>query len=144
MKQSFLTFSLIFFCISIGPALSPLSCACAQEQGQEPDIIQFAEDEADKLQRLLDLDDWQTFYVDSTLKHDYAAMRDELDRLSKSKVSNVSLYISIQDKWMDAIDASYKKFFNEQQWAAYLKSGAAKQQKQRAKRRAKMEEKPKK
>jgi hypothetical protein len=38
---------------------------------------------------------------------------------------------------MDQIDATYKRIFNEKQWAAYLKSGAAKAQKARAKRKAK-------
>ena len=51
-------------------------CAYAQQQ-EQPDILQQAEDEADRLQRLLDLEDWQTFYVDSTLKHDFTAMMAE-------------------------------------------------------------------
>jgi hypothetical protein len=37
---------------------------------------------------------------------------------------------------MDTIDASYKKIFTQTQWAAYLKSGAGKAQKARAKRKA--------
>lgn len=101
--------------------------------------MELAENEADRLQRLLDLDDWQTFYVDSTLKHDYPAMREELDNLSKAKVSNVSIYVAVQDKWMEAIDKSYRTIFDDRQWAAYLKSGAAKQQKARAKRKEKAE-----
>ena len=110
----------------------------AQEQKQ-PDIYQQAETEADRLQRLLELEDWQVFYVDSTLKHDFPAMMAEYDKLKASKVTNTSLYIAIQDKWMDQIDASYKRIFTEKQWAAYLKSGAAKAQKARAKRKAKAE-----
>lgn len=118
---------------------SVLCPAYAQEQNKEPDIMELAENEADRLQRLLDLDDWQTFYVDSTLKHDYPAMREELDNLSKAKVSNVSIYVAVQDKWMEAIDKSYRTIFDDRQWAAYLKSGAAKQQKARAKRKEKAE-----
>ena len=45
----------------------------------------------------------------------------------------------IHDKWMEKIDAAYKKIFNPEQWAAYLKSGAAKQQKARDKRKIKAE-----
>jgi hypothetical protein len=37
---------------------------------------------------------------------------------------------------MDTIDASYKKIFTQTQWTAYLKSGAGKAQKARAKRKA--------
>jgi hypothetical protein len=47
------------------------------------------------------------------------------------------MYQAVHDRWMAQIDATYKKIFNPQQWAAYLKSGAAKAQKAREKRRAK-------
>ena len=117
----------------------PSLTAVAQEQGEQPDVFEQAEMEADRLQRVLDLEDWQVFYVDSTLKHDFPAMMAEYDKLKASKVSNTSLYIAVQDKWMDQIDATYKRIFSEQQWAAYLKSGAAKAQKARAKRKAKAE-----
>ena len=114
--------------------------ASAQEQKQ-PDIYEQAEAEADRLQRLLDLEDWQVFYVDSTLKHDYPAMIAEYDKLRNSKVSNSSMYLAVQDKWMEQIDNTYKKIFNPKQWAAYLKSGAAKMQKAREKRKAKAQSK---
>ena len=111
--------------------------ASAQEQEKKPDIYEQAEMEADRLQKVLDLEDWQVFYVDSTLKHDFPAMMAEYDKLRTSKVSNMMLYQAVNDKWMEQIDATYKKIFNPQQWAAYLKSGAAKAQKAREKRRAK-------
>ena len=113
--------------------------AMAQEQKQ-PDIYQQAETEADRLQKLLDLEDWQVFYVDSTLKHDYPAMIAEYEKLRSSKVSSSLMYQAVQDKWMDQIDSTYKRIFNPQQWAAYLKSGAAKLQKAREKRKAKATE----
>ena len=109
----------------------------AQEPEKPKEIWEQAEEEADRLQRILDLEDWQVYYVDSTLKHDFPAMMAEYDKLRASKVSNTSLYVAIQDKWMDQIDATYKRIFNEKQWAAYLKSGASKAQKARAKRKAK-------
>lgn len=108
-------------------------------QSQEPvDLNQLAEEEADRLQRLLDLEDWQTFYVDSTLKANYVILQKDLENLHKSKVSNISLFQEVRDKCWDNVDAAYKKYFTEEQWAAYLKSGAARAQKQRAKRRAQM------
>ena len=113
--------------------------ASAQEQQKQPDVYEQAETEADRLQRILDLEDWQVFYVDSTLKHDFPAMMAEYDKLRAAKVSNASMYQVIHDKWMEQIDATYKKIFNPQQWAAYLKSGAAKAQKAREKRRAQAE-----
>lgn len=112
--------------------------AYAQQQDQ-PDILAQAEMEADRLQRLLDLEDWQTFYVDSTLKHDYSAMLAEYEQLQKAKVSNSSMYLAIQDKWKDKMDEAFRRFFNDEQWEAYLKTGAGKAQKARAKRKAKAE-----
>lgn len=112
--------------------------AYAQQQ-EQPDIFEQAEVEADRLQRLLDLEDWQTFYVDSILKHDYSAMMAEYQQFQKAKVSNASMYISVQDKWRDKIDESFRKVLNDEQWTKYLKSGAAKAQKARAKRKAKAE-----
>ena len=126
---------LLLFALMVLPALA----VDAQEQDEQPDVFEQAEMEADRLQRVLDLEDWQVFYVDSTLKHDFPAMMAEYDKLRASKVTNTSLYITIQDKWMDQIDATYKRIFTEEQWAAYLKSGAAKAQKARAKRKAKAE-----
>lgn len=107
------------------------------QQQEEPDIYEQIEKEADRLQRVLDLEDWQVFYVDSTLKHDFPAMREEAQKLADAKVANRDMYIQVQDKWMDQIDATYKRIFTEEQWVEYLKQGAAKAQKARAKRKAK-------
>ena len=120
-------FALSFFCCE----------ASAQQQPKQPDIYEQAEMEADRLQRVLDLEDWQVFYVDSTLKHDFPAMMADYDQLRKAKVANSAMYQDVQDKWMDQIDATYKKIFTPEQWAAYLKQGAAKAQKAREKRRLK-------
>ena len=104
---------------------------------EPPDMNQIAEDEADRLQRILELEDWQVFYVDSTLKHDLSAIMSEYEELQSSKVGNVSMYQAVQDKWMDQIDATYKRIFTEEQWKAYLKTGAGKAIKAREKRKAK-------
>ena len=126
------------FALSVVCALLFLSVNVqAQTQDKQPDVYEQAEMEADRLQKVLDLEDWQVFYVDSTLKHDFPAMKEELEKLRNSKVSNVMLYMAVQDKWWDQIDATYKRIFTAEQWAAYLKSGAAKIQKARAKRQAK-------
>ena len=109
--------------VCLAPALA------AQEQER-------AEAEADRLQNLLDLEDWQVFYVDSTLKHDYQALMLEAEKLQAAKVGNSDLYIAVQDKWMEKIETSYRKIFNDTQWAAYLKSGAQRAQKAREKRKA--------
>ena len=113
--------------------------ALAQQQEKMPDIYQQAEMEADRLQKLLDLEDWQTFYVDSTLKHDFPAMMAEYEEMKKAKIENTTMYVAVQDKWMDQIDATYRKIFTDEQWAVYLRQGAGKAQKAREKRRMKAE-----
>lgn len=120
------------------------STSHAQEQEKQLETWEIAEKEADRLEGLLKLEVWQVFYVDSTLKHDYEEMKNELEKLQQAKVSNPSLYIAIQDKWIDQIESTYKRIFNEEQWKVYLKSGAGKQQKQREKRKAKAEKQNKK
>ena len=117
--------------------LASQGVASAQQQPEAPDIYEQAEMEADRLQRILDLEDWQTFYVDSTLKHDLPAMIAESEQLRASKVANVSMYQEVRDKWWDQIDATYQRIFTQDQWALYLKQGAGKAQKARAKRREK-------
>lgn len=107
--------------------------AFAQEQ-KKPDMMEQAEKEADRLQNLLDLDDWQVFYVDSTLKYNYSAMVAELEEMSSAKVSNSSMYLAVQDKWLEKTDSAYMRLFTEEQWALYLKNGAARARKARAKR----------
>ena len=81
--------------------------ASAQQQQEAPDIYEQAEMEADRLQRILDLEDWQVFYVDSTLKHDLPAMIEESEQLRAAKVANVSMYQEVRDKWGVQIDATY-------------------------------------
>ena len=119
-------------------SLLAFSAHSASAQSQEPvDLNMLAEEEADKLARLIDLEDWQVFYVDSTLKANFFQLQVELEKLQKAKITNTSLYQDVKDKCWDEIDRNYKKWFTPEQWEAYLKTGAAKLQKQRAKRREK-------
>lgn len=111
----------------------------AQSQQPQKSMEEYAADAADKLGEQLDLDTWQIFYVDSTYQHDWTAMQAEMESMSKSKVENVDLYQQVQDKWLDKVDSTFKTFFTEDQWAAYLRAGAGKAQKARAKRKAKYE-----
>ena len=129
------------FCIAMTAvfALAVSGQCFAQEQQEPPTVTEMAATEAERLERLLELEYWQVFYVDSTLQHDFQAMKEEMEALQKAKVSNSAMYIAVQDRWMERIDSTYRKFFTDAQWKAYLKSGAAKQQKARAKRKAQAE-----
>ena len=116
-------------------------CLQAQAQKSEKDrqkqFFEAIDTQVDRLTELLDLEEWQAFYVDSILTHDYAALQQEFDYLQKSKVTNSDLFYDIQDKWSEQIYNSLHEVFTEDQWAKYLKSGAAREKKARDKRAAK-------
>ena len=120
----------------------PVFSVFAQEQ-EEPDVYEVIEKETERLTSLLELEDWQIFYVDSTLTHNIPMMQQEMMKLQRARVNNRSLYQSVQDKWMEATDRSYQKFFTETQWQKYLKSGAERAQRQRDKRKGQVAKKNK-
>ena len=111
-----------------------------QQQSEEEELKQMQEaiDRAvENYENTLDLEIWQTFYVDSILTHDYNALREELKGLREAKISNSDTYQRVQDKWAEQIYNSFQKVFNEEQWQKYLKSGAGRDKKSRDKRAAK-------
>ena len=120
--------------------LLPLWLGAQQPMTEEEEIKQMRESidkTVDNYTNLLDLADWQIFYLDSILTHDFDAMRLELKSLRDAKMSNADAYVRTQDKWSEQIYTSLQKVFNEEQWAKYLKSGAARDKKSRDKRAAK-------
>ena len=110
---------------------------------QEKQMLEFVDKEVQRLSTMLELEYWQEFYVDSTLTHDLKAMSAELENMQKAKVENRDLYVTVQDKWMQQIDNSYKRFFTPEQWAKYWKSGGKRAQEARDKRNNKNTKKKK-
>ena len=115
-------------------------CGFAQQMSEEEDLKQFRE----SIEKMVDeytmqfkLESWQTFYVDSILTHDYEALREELKGMQAAKLTNSDTYSRVQDKWLEQIYVSMQKVLNDEQWAKYLKSGAAREKKARDKRNAK-------
>ena len=118
----------------------PLWASAQQPQNDEEEIKQMREAidrTVENYESLLDLEDWQSFYVDSILTHNYEGLRLDLKALRTAKVSNADIYQQVQDKWAEENYAAMQKVFNEEQWAKYLKSGAARDKKSRDKRAAK-------
>lgn len=132
--RSIVLCTVIFAGFQLGAAAQEMT---AEEKKAEKEFYESVEKEIDRLTHLLKLEDWQVFYVDSILTHDYKAMQAELKVLQDQKVSNVDMYYDIQYKWQDQIYEAYHKYFDETQWAKYLKSGAERDKKNRDKKRAK-------
>ncbi len=108
---------------------------------REKEFYEAIEKQVERLTTLLELDDAQIFYVDSILTHDYTALQEEYGVLAQSKVSNTDIYYEVQDKWMERVYQSFHKVFDEEQWAKYEKSGAARDKKARDRRAAKKNKK---
>jgi hypothetical protein len=136
MKICRLLNAVLFFGLSVFVASGQNQGPQTPEQ-KEKQLLEYVDKEVQRLSGLLNLEYWQEFYVDSTLTHDFKAMTEELEHLSAAKVENSDLYIAVQDKWMEQVDASYKRFFTEEQWKKYWKSGAKKAQQARDKRKNK-------
>ncbi len=105
------------------------------QEKREKQMMESIDNEVQRLSKLLELEYWQEFYVDSTLTHNMKEMQAEFDSMQKAKVENPELYTKVQDKWMEATEETYKHIFNEEQWKKYWKSGAEKAWKARQKRK---------
>ena len=117
--------------------LFPL-CAFAQSQGgpqdEEKQMRKAIDASIENLSTLLKLEDWQVFYLDSIMTHDYEAMTQEINVLMDAKMSNQDAYIMVQDKWSEKMYQAFRGIFNDEQWTKYLKSGAGREKKARDKR----------
>ena len=122
--------------------LISLGSAFAQQQQMSPEekekkMTEFLQKEIEKLETTLKLEDWQVFYADSILNHDYRALQEELDGMQEAKVSNADLYTKVSDKWSEQMYNAIHGILNEEQWAKYNKGGAGRAKKARDKRMAK-------
>ena len=118
----------------------PVLSGAQQPQSEEEAVKQMREAidlSVENYEKILGLEDWQTFYVDSILTHDYDALRLELKGLQVAKMSNAGVYQQVQDKWAEQIYVAMQKVLDDKQWAKYLKNGAAREKKARDKRAAK-------
>lgn len=115
----------------------PLAAQEQTAEQQEKALYEMIQTQVDNMEKALDLEDWQIFYVDSILTHDYRAMQAELIGLRNSKVISQDRYYRVQDKWNEQIYNAIHGVLDEPQWQKYLKSGAAREKKNRDKRAAK-------
>jgi hypothetical protein len=131
-KRVFLSLAGVLLCTLAAMAQDP------EAQKREKEFFENLDKQITQMSDQLDLEDWQIFYADSILTHDYQAMQQELTELQKKKVSNTDIYNEVVYRWQDQIDESLQKVFSDEQWAKYQKNGAARAKKARDKRRAKM------
>jgi len=128
--------------VSMILSLIPLRAQDEEEQGGDPNMnpSAMAEKEVERLTDMLKLEDWQIFYIDSTLQYNYVKWFAELNQLQRSAATNMDLYLAVKDKWQVRNEEAYKKFFTEQQWKKYLKEGGESIIKERERRQQKRQE----
>ena len=122
----------MFFCLGLAAQEQELT-----PEQQEKKIRETLDQVVLKMEESLNLETWQTFYVDSILTYNYAKMQEEMMELSMNKVENPDLFVRVQDKWEEENYRAINKVLDEEQWKKYLKQGAARAKKARDRREAK-------
>lgn len=113
----------------------------AQQEGAPPTpeerekkLIEYIEEQVEKLSSQLSLEYWQEFYADSTLNYNLHSMQEELEKMQKSGVQNTDMYIAAQDRWNEKTYLAFKSFLTPEQWEKYLRGGALREKQARDKR----------
>ena len=117
----------------------PLAAQEKPAQQKEVNVDELAIKEAERLADVLKLEDWQVFYADSILRHDYGELHEEVKRLQLDRITQQEIYQRVQDKWMEKADNALQKVFTAAQWKKYLKDGAGKRIREREKRKKERE-----
>ena len=123
-----------FILIFLTLLLSILSWGQQNPQDREKELRNMIDKSLEKYEELLELEDWQVFYLDSIYTHDYSEMSRELEQLGQNRVSNPKLYASVQDKWMETIYQAIHKVLSPEQWTKFNKIGNGREKKERDKR----------
>lgn len=128
-----------YIAIAILAAMPLTAAAQGNGQGQDKpkDAATMAAESADYLQRMLDLEDYQVFLVDSTLQYNYDMVMKEYEAIKRKGASGGDLYRMASDRWNEATDTTFFKIFTPEQWKKYMRTSFGKEKKARDKRLAK-------
>lgn len=124
-----------FLATLISVLLCTVTCSFAQNETLQTDVTQFAYDQVDKLNQILELNDLQLFCADSILTTNILGMDRELKRLKESGVESMLIYQQIKDDWNEKTDNAFKAILDEKQWKKYLRSGVQREMRAREKRK---------
>ena len=113
------------------------SALSAQQQQQPKDMRTMAEEATDALNKMLDLEDWQCFKLDSTFFADYTEVTEEFQKLKRSGATNTEAYLLVQDRVYARMDSTIQTILTPAQWTKYLKSEFGREKRARDKRVAK-------
>lgn len=112
-KLLILTVTILFF--------SPLIYGQNQEQPPQKSPVELASEQADKLQRDLNLKDYQLFLVDSVLQRNFTDLTAKVDEMRVAGIQARESYKTVQDLFAAKIDDAFEKIFDKDQFQKYLK-----------------------
>lgn len=93
----------------------------AQEPPKEKTPQEYAAMETERLEKELNLNSHQVFYVDSILQQNLAGVMTEFDQMKKAGMQDGRSYETVRNKWTDKSLEAFKLIFTEQQYIQYLK-----------------------
>lgn len=107
-------------CFLTVAALLFFNAVFAQEQPQKSPE-EMAIEEANRLEKELDLSSTQTFYLDSILRHNFEGMFEDLENLKARGSQDADTYKAVSEKWVQKTIDALKPVLEEQQYIKYLK-----------------------
>ncbi|MDD2280199.1 MAG: hypothetical protein PHT23_01010, partial [Bacteroidales bacterium] len=108
-----LTINVLFF--------SPFIYCQNQEQQPQKTPIEVASEQAERLQKELNLKDYQLFLVDSVLQRNFTDLMNEIESMKVAGIQTRESYKSVQDKWTAKTDLAFEKIFDKEQFIKFLK-----------------------
>lgn len=93
----------------------------AQQQDAPKSVEEVAMEEAIRLEKKLNLEPHQAFYIDSILQHDMKAMDNEMQALRSSGMQDFRHYEDVRTRWIEQMKNSFQKVLTEEQYIIYLK-----------------------
>ena len=114
-KLLILTINVLFF--------SPFIYGQNQEQQPQKTPIEVASEQAERLQKELNLKDYQLFLVDSVLQRNFTDLTNEIESMKVAGIQTRESYKSVQDKWTAKTDLAFERIFDKEQFIKYLKMG---------------------
>lgn len=93
-----------------------------QEEPKQKSPEEYAVMEAERLEKELNLNQHQLFYIDSILQYNFVALSAEFEKMKAGGMQDTRSYMAVKDKWQDKTLKAFEAILDEQQYIKYLRS----------------------
>lgn len=107
-------------CFLTAAALLCCNLANAQDS-QQKSPEEMAIEQANKLEKELNLNSTQLFYLDSILRQNYTGLYEDIENARARGSQDQQTYKTLSEKWMQKTFNALKGVLDEQQYIRYLK-----------------------